>query len=215
MYHDLYEYLVLNRQLSMPGIGTFLLERKPAETDITHRQIKPAMYSISFDNSAVAAPSKRFFYWLSEKKGLQYHEAIVKFNGFTFDLKNQVLAGHKVIWEQVGTFSKGMKGDIRFESILKEQQYDPPVSAVKLIREKAEHNVRVGEDEKTSSQMVELLKKDEEKKSYWWVPALVVALLLLIIAGFYFSKHGWKTSSAANQEKVTPQKSPGTRKVQE
>src|ERR1041384_3401382 len=51
MYSDLYEYLVLNKRLSVPGIGTFLLERRPAVTDLTHRQINSPAYTISLDHS--------------------------------------------------------------------------------------------------------------------------------------------------------------------
>ncbi|MEI9912027.1 MAG: hypothetical protein WDO71_21700 [Bacteroidota bacterium] len=39
MYQELYAYLILHRQLNVPGIGTFLVERKPAETEFTHKQI--------------------------------------------------------------------------------------------------------------------------------------------------------------------------------
>ncbi|HLG41203.1 MAG TPA: hypothetical protein VI461_16095, partial [Chitinophagaceae bacterium] len=64
MYNELYEYLVLNRQLSVPGIGTFFLERKPAETDLSYRQINASAYTIVLKHSN-ATPAKKFFYWLA------------------------------------------------------------------------------------------------------------------------------------------------------
>ena len=118
MYSDLYEYLILNNRLSVPGIGTILLERKPAATDFTHRQINPPAYTISLHQTN-ETPAKKFFYWLADKLNIHYHEAIVRFNGFAYDLKNQVSAGNKIYWDNVGTLSKGISGEIRFESCIK------------------------------------------------------------------------------------------------
>src|ERR1044071_2341984 len=143
MYSDLYEYLVLNKRLSVPGIGTFLLERKPAVTDLTHRQINSPAYTISLDHSN-ETPAKKLFYWLADKLNIHYHEAIVRFNGFAYDLKNQVSSGNKISWDNIGTLSKGMSGEIRFEPALKDHRFDSPVSAARIIREKAVHNIRVG-----------------------------------------------------------------------
>jgi hypothetical protein len=209
MYYDLYEYLVINKKLNVPGIGTFLLERKPAETDFTHREINPPAYSISLHHSS-EIPAKKFFYWLAEKLHIHYHEAIVQFNGFTFDLKNQLAAGNKISWENVGILSKGMAGEVRFESALKEYFFDPPVSAARIIREKALHNVRVGEDDKTSAEMTEWLHPEEKTKSYWWVPALIAGILLVIFLVIYFSQQGVSQSSTGNQQLLSPEKSGAT-----
>ena len=209
MYYDLYEYLVLNKKLNVPGIGTFLLERKPAETDLTHREINPPAYSISLHHSS-EIPAKKFFYWLAEKLHIQYHEAIVRFNGFAYDLKTQLAAGNKINWDNVGILSKGMAGEVRFESALKEYLFDPPVSAARIIREKAVHNVRVGEEEKTSAEMTEWLHPEEKAASYWWVPALITGILLVIFTGIYFSRKGVSISSAANQQSLSPEKSEAT-----
>lgn len=212
MYQDLYEYLILYKQLNIPGVGTLLLERKPAETEFTHKQINPPAYSISLQQGN-SAPLKFFFNWLSDKLNISYHEAIIKFNGFAIDLKNQVLSGDKVMWNDVGMLSKGIAGEIKFEPALKENRFDPPVSAVRVIREKAVHNVRVGEQEKTSVEMAEWLNPADEGRSYWWAPALIAAVLLTIFTGIYFSQKGLKASSASNQKYLSPKELQATYKT--
>jgi len=212
MYHDLYEYLVLHKQLNVPGIGTFILERKPAETEFTHKQINPSAYTITLQQNNTT-PSKKLFNWLADRFHISYHEAIIKFNGFAFDLKNQVLSGNKVLWSQIGTLSKGMADRIRFEPALTEHRFDKPVSAVRVIREKAVHHVKVGEEEKTSEEMAEWLNPADEKRAYWWAPALIVGILLVIIAGIYFSQNGLHSSSAGNQKKISPQQETSTHKI--
>jgi hypothetical protein len=205
MYQDLYEYLVLNKKLNVPGIGTFLLERIPAGTDLTHRQVNPPGYTISLHHNN-ETPAKKFFYWLADKLNIHYHEAIVRFNGFAYDLKNQVSSGNKITWNNVGILSKGMAGEVRFEPLLKEHHFDSPVSVSKIIRDKAVHNVRVGELDKTSAEMTEWLHPEEKEKSYWWVPALIAGIILIIFTGIYFSQQGVSVSSAGNQQVLSPEK---------
>jgi len=212
MYNDLYEYLVLFKRLIVPGVGTFLLERKPAATDLTHRQINPPAYTIRFHTNS-ETPTRKFFNWLANKLNIHYHEAIVRFNSFAFDMKDQVAAGHKVIWQNVGTLTKGISGDVRFESALTDHYFDPPVSAARIIREKAVHSIRVGEQEKTSAEMIERLHPDEKRLSYWWAPALIAAIVLLIVLGLYFSQQGMSQSSTSNQQKLSPQKATPTYQI--
>jgi hypothetical protein len=205
MYGDLYQYLILYEQLSLPGIGTFNLERKPATADFPQKLVYPPSYTITFHQNN-EAPVKRCFHWLAGRLNIPYHEAIVRFNGFAYDLKNQLMSGNKITWDEVGVLSKSMAGEVKFEPVLKDHRFDRPVNAVRLIREKAEHNVRVGEEEKTSTQMTEWLNQGEGKKSYYRSPAWIAVILLIIFTGIYFMQRGFSASSAANQQKVSPQK---------
>ena len=205
MYQDLYEYLILNKQLNVPGIGTFLLERKPAGTDVVHRQISSPVYSIIL-TQLTGNPTKKFFYWLADRMNVHYHDAIVRFNGFIYELRNQVMSGDKVTWDHVGTLRKGMAGEIRFDSALKEYTFDPAVSAARIIREKAVHTVRVGEDEKSSAEMSEWLHPEEEKKTYWWAPALIIGIVLVITIAVYFFQKGINPASTGNQQSLSPEK---------
>jgi hypothetical protein len=212
MFGDLYEYLILYKRLNVPGIGTFLLERKPAVTDLTHRQINPPAYTISFQSNN-EIPAKKFFYWLADRLQIHYHEAIVRFNSFVYDLKDQVASGNIIVWYNVGTITRGMSGDLRFEPAISEDYLDQPVSAARIIREKAVHNIRVGEEEKTSVEMIERLHPGEKQLTYWWAPALIVVIILLILLGLYFSQQGSNASPVGNQQKLSPQKASSTYKV--
>lgn len=212
MYDDLYQYLILYGQLSLPGIGTFNVEKKPASADFSQKLVYASSWSINFHQEN-ETPVKRFFYWLADKLNIPYHEAVLRFNGFVFDLKNQVASGNKIDWSEVGTLSKGMGGELKFEPALKDHQFDRPVNAARLIREKAEHTVRVGEQEKTSTQMTEWLSQPDEKSSYWRLPALIAAILLLVFISIYFLQQGFAVASAANQQKLSPQQEAATYKT--
>jgi hypothetical protein len=205
MYDELYEYFSFYKQLNVPGIGIFLLERRPAEADFTSRVINPPAYTIIL-RSDNTTPGKKFFYWLADKLNISYTDAVVRFNDFIFDIKNQVLSGTKITWMGIGTLSKGMAGEIKFEAAVKDHSFESPVRAVKIIRIKAEHAVRVGEEQRTSTEMVEWLSGTKEKISHWRGIALIIAILSIVFIAFYFFQHGLNTSSSANQQKLSPQK---------
>jgi len=213
MYGELYQYLILHKQLNIPGIGTFLLERKPADIDFVNKIVNPPAFTVALHHGN-ATPSKKVFNWLASTLDISERDALIRFNDFAVDLKNRILTGDKLQWNGIGTLSKGMAGEIRFEASLKDMKTGTPVPAIKVIREHAEHTVRVGEQEKTSSEMIEMLAPagEEEKKTYWWGIALIAGLLAFIFIALYFSSKGLNTSAAGNQQKLEPQKETRTHK---
>lgn len=211
MYSELYSYLILNKNLPLPGIGTFLLQRHSAVADFPNKSILPPYYEIVLE-SKENTPSAIFYKWLSQHLVSTNHEAVTKFNNFAFDLKQKVSNGAIINWNDVGTISKGLDGGIKFvpqgKIILEE-----PVFAEKVIRERSEHFVRVGEEEKTSQEMISLLNKEEEKKSIWWLLALVLGIISVMFLGWYFSEYGVAISSTSNGKKLMPIESSPTYKL--
>jgi len=204
MYTKLYQYLLQHKQLPVPGIGTFLLERKSAEIDFFNKKIDPPSYAVALDPGS-HLPGQHFFKWLANALGVSDREAIFRFNDFAFDMKKQIGEGHVINWNGIGTLNKGLGGDVKLTPSAIEMVFEKPVVAEKVIREKAEHMVRVGEDERTSVEMTEMLSQKEEKKSQWWIYALALALLSIMFLGWYFSEHGVDISSAANGQALIPQ----------
>ncbi len=183
MYDELYEYLLLNRSLTVPGIGTFLLERSPARLDFTDKLIYPPVFSI----------------------GIKESELSVDFSGRINDLvsgwKKKIDNGGIINWEGVGTIQKDDSGAVEF--IAASHLVEDPVPAIRVLRERAEHSVRVGEDERTSTQMTEMLSETTDvKRSLWWAWAAAIGLFALIFLGWYFSENGVEPGSTANGKKL-------------
>jgi hypothetical protein len=206
MYEALYQYFILHKQLSLPGIGTFLLEKKSAHNDFVNKQIYPPAFSVSL-NSSGNPSSVNFFKWLAGALHISDHDAIIRFNDFLFDLKKQINEGSTIEWHGVGTLSKGLAGETIFAPAIN-PAVEKPVAAVKVIREKAEHMVRVGEDQKTSAEMTEMLNKPKIKRSFWWVATLLAGLPALLFIVWNFYEHGINVSSTANGMKLVPMEAP-------
>lgn len=203
MYPELYQYLLLNKELPLPGVGTFMLERKTATGDFPNKKINPPAYAFTMQGGS-HLPDKGFFHWLGQSLGITDREAIFKFNDFAFDLKKQLADGNTITWNGVGILSRGLGGDVKFSPIQELVIPEMPAQAEKVLREKAEHTVRVGEEEKTAAEMVEMLNQPEEKKSYWWAWALALGLLATVFLGWYFSEHGLELSSTGNTQQLVP-----------
>ena len=202
MYEEFYQYFIQHKKLAVPGVGTFLLERKPAVSDFVNKQINPPNYSVALQ-AAVDPPSIHFFKWLAGALHISDHDAIIRFNDFVFDFKKQINDGSTINWHAVGAISKGLAGEMKFDPAIR-PALEKPVAAEKVIREKSEHMVRVGEDQKTSAEMTEMLNLPETKRSRWWITALVAGLLSLLFIGWYFLEHGIDVSSTANSLKLVP-----------
>jgi hypothetical protein len=214
MYGELYQYFIRHKNLSLPGIGTFYLERIPASSDFPNRIINPPSFNIALQAVNVS-PSKAFFKWLAESYSISERDAVIRFNDFAFSLKQELANGKSIEWNGMGVLSPGLAGEIKFDPALNGLNADVPVKAEKVIRDKAEHTVRVGEDERTSAQMIEMLNQRGPGKNYWWAWALALAIIIIMFLGWYFSAYGLQLSSSGNNLKAEPTTSGQTYKVPE
>jgi hypothetical protein len=201
MQDSLYEFLLLNKKLSLPGIGTIALCQSPAQHDFPNKQfIAPtSFFTIDPGNDK---PSKKLFDWLSSSLNITEWEAIKSVNDFSFDLKKKLSEFGEVSWKKVGVIRRNNNGDLKLDpdNILLESE--SPVTAEKVIRVKAEHTVLVGEKEKTSVEMEEYLTGSPAKKNYTWLIAVILTALAVMFIGWYFSEKGFSTSSAGNQSVI-------------
>lgn len=198
----LYQYLIQHQTLNIPGVGSLIVVRKPAIDDFGSKSFYPPVYSFSFDD-AKDAPSKTLYSWIAQIFNCSEFDAIKKVNEFGFDLKQQVQAGKIVNWNGVGKFYQGKDGVIKFDLQPVDSTYEKPVVVEKVIRENASHQVRVGEDYRTTAQMTELLYKEEDApKNKWWTLPLILMIIAFLLTALYFSNQGFKIGSTGLQQKL-------------
>lgn len=201
MQDALYEFLILNSKLSLPGIGTIILHKRSSEHDFGDRQFSPPVYhyEIAAGNDK---PSKKLFDWLSYSHGITEWEAIKFVNDFSFELKKKIAEAGEMNWENVGVFSRDKTGHLKLTSSSINLLSEHPVIAEKMLREKAEHTVLVGEQEKTSAEMEEYFAEASPKRDYLWLIAIALTVLSLLFAGWHFSKKGFDAASTGNQSVI-------------
>jgi hypothetical protein len=197
MQNSLYEFLILNKKISLPGIGTISLRQDPAQLDIGNRQFTSSSFSFLLDTKN-DTPSKKLFEWLAVSLGISEWDAIRSVNDFSSSLKNKISEEGKVSWENIGVLSRGNTGDLKLNPFAIDIRSEQPVNAEKVIREKFEHTVLVGEQEKTSVEMVEYFAEETPKRNYAWIVAVAIIVLAVMFIGWYFSEKGFAPSSAGN-----------------
>lgn len=204
MYNTLYQYLIFNKQLSLPGVGTISIQRIAGEHDIANKLFTAPRYSIEMDNSR-DKPSRNLFNWLTRELNIPEWDAVRMVNDFSFDLKNNITTTGAVTWKNIGRLHRDETGSIVLEALPVELESEAPVLAEKVIREHAEHTVLVGEKERTSSEMEMMLGAEPgmaKRRDFGWIIAVILAVLALMFIGLYFSEKGLKPSSAGNQVEV-------------
>lgn len=191
MYQQLYRYLVQNQQLQLPGIGTLAIQQADAEMNIADHSVTAGTYQLDFHKDNTVTVPAKLYNWLAGVSGITEREAIVQYNDFVFDLQQQLKNGATINWQQVGVLTAGLGGEIKFESAVKQYAAGYAVTAHKVKREQALHTIRVGEQEKTSAEMIEMLAPQTATRDAWMIVAYVLlGLSLAFVAWYLATKQG-------------------------
>lgn len=201
MQDTLYEFLIINKKLSLPGIGTISLRQNSSQLDFTDKQLSSPSFYFVLDHEN-DTPSKKTFDWLSLSRGISEWDAIRSVNDFSFSLKNSISRVGEATWDGVGVLKRDKTGNLTLDPHKITLQTEQPVHAEKVIREKFEHTVLVGEREKSSVEMAEYFASETPGKNYAWVIAVVVTILAVMFIGWYFSDKGFSPSSAGNNSVI-------------
>ena len=174
MYDVIAPSFFQRKQCHLPGIGTLLMITHPAQTDFVNTQIKAPVQEITF--TAVTDDENIFN----------------EFSAISELMKRTLDEERTVILNGVGTFSKDDAGEIHFAAIQLDAIYTPPVTAGRVIRQDAQHNILVGDRETNSAIMTEFFNDEEVVvKNRWWVWAIVLVAVAIAVLSFYFYRNGW------------------------
>lgn len=113
MIDILHRFLLQNRSISIPGLGTLHAERIPARLSSDRLQIIPPGYSFRFDKY-FDAPDKAFFVYLSGRKGVPEYESMRLYNQFAQDFRSAIMLEERAEWPGIGYFRKNVSGEVEF-----------------------------------------------------------------------------------------------------
>ena len=187
MYNSLYKYLIFYKRLNLPGIGSLTVEQLPGRLDFLNKQLHSPIPVIRFTSDKAAASDKQLFEFLAADMGLSELDAIRQFNDLTFHLKDELNRKGQVALQGIGTLKKEFGDNFAFQPEVSIQQYFPDASAERVVRKEATHTVKVGEDERSSDEMMEILSDEEpEAADKWWMYALILGILGLAAVVYYY-----------------------------
>lgn len=214
MFGILYQYLIQQKSLSLPGLGTLQLQHIPAISNFSDHLVEPPTQKITFDDLN-DSPNKNLFQYVSALLQIEEWEAIKKVNDFAFELKNELKQGNEIVWDKIGVLKTDLSGAVLLEA--KAIQYDflQPVAARRIIRSNASHTILRGDREVNETffhqQDVEAANENAAiagTKKKWWLFVLVTSLIALIILFIHLYQKGLSVNSLFNTNQIPAKEAP-------
>ena len=189
MFNLFYKYLLINRQVGIPGIGLFQLSQSFATIDAEEKIIHPPVPQIRFTQKTTGA-DKKFFQFVSSELHVQEWESIRRFHDFTYKLKNDLNSKQSVELAGMGVLVKNNTGDITFEPDTLLSRYYPEVSIEKLYQQdvlppkvKEVPFIPPPDDWIKDEEVVE---EAVARPDRWWIAAGVLATIAIAAIIFYY-----------------------------
>ncbi|MBL7771189.1 MAG: hypothetical protein JNK20_19605 [Flavipsychrobacter sp.] len=206
-------YLLQQKRISIPGLGTLYMERVPARTDFVNARILPPLYRFRFDQY-FDAPDKDLFGYLSNQLGIPDFEAVKWYNEFAYALRTKIRNNEPAAWPGLGNFIADEKGEIAFETEKPCFDLPYPVPANRIVREHTGHAILVGDREVMVSDLTE---RSEDavfvERGSWWIYALIIAALALMGIGYHYYMQDAGQQNGGNQQIVPASPMPSSSRI--
>lgn len=183
MHQLIASYLFQHKTCPLPGIGSLSLSTSSAAPDFSNKIINAPTSSIGLiPDEADAAP---FLAYIALQTNSDHYEASSALDHFCDGLKTEVKARSAAKLEGIGDLVVDSNGDISFVAQELPKDFVQPVTAERVMRPQAEHNILVGDKETTNIEMTEYFNVEKEKKDLWWIWAIILAVAGLVFVLFY------------------------------
>jgi hypothetical protein len=183
----LYRYFSLSGSVSIPGLGALSMVRIPAVIDFSTRQFFPPFQVLKFKTSNSDSTPEQSNY-IARLSGMNKEHVDNELKMLGEELKTRLMAERKLEWMDVGSFSVSDEGEIGFVPKTLATEFFTPVHYVHVLRPNAEHTIKVGEDEKTNTDM-EVFFEDQranEGKNKWKKAALAMVFIAALLLAIRF-----------------------------
>ncbi|PZP51246.1 MAG: hypothetical protein DI598_03685 [Pseudopedobacter saltans] len=185
IYPLLYQYLLSNKILLLPKIGTFSLSSVGARYDYPTQSLQAPSMDFTFQGSVNSKKNDQHLYsYLGNTLSDTQLSAEQEIDDFAEKILQKLQEDGNVLLPGIGTLR------ILNEKIILDGSYDPKMmfpdqSALPVKRENANTKILSGDTEYTKREMENILDESKKKKN-WWVYLLIAVLILGVAAGIYY-----------------------------
>lgn len=190
MFQLLYKFLILNKKVSVPGIGVFYIDRKPAYLDFSNKVFIAPSGQIAFTEGS-ATTVEKFYSFLSKEQQIEASEAVQHFNDFAQSLTYNLHTNGRVELPGFGWLSKDGTGVLKFQPAKELSSFYTNVAAERTIRDVSNVSIPVaGKIKNKSIPAVVNHETTSYKKDYWWVFAILLAGAAIAAIIYYYNQNG-------------------------
>ena len=169
--------LLEENSATIAGLGTFLIEKLPAQ--VKEDVVYPPQNMILFEHSK-DVEGFDFVTKLSQWNQIRMDVAQILISEWISLIENGVEHNKSVFLDNFGTFSKEPSGKIVFQSIIipelniENEGFEPVVIAPKIKKENFQNEVHVVKDKRTI-----LIRKEKKRDKTWFFGIILAAVILL------------------------------------
>jgi hypothetical protein len=203
----LHRYFSLSGNVSIPGLGALSKVRIPAVVDFSNKQLFPPVQDIKFKtNNSDSTPEQSSY--IARLSGMNSEGVDNALKLLGEELKTRLKTERKLEWMDVGTFSVSDEGEIGFTPKHATTDFFHPVQYAHVLRPDAEISIKVGEDEKTNTDM-EIFFEDQRADAVnkkWQKAAMAMVLIaaLILVSRFMFGSFDLRASRYNPLNFITP-----------
>lgn len=196
------KYLLQYKKVVIPHIGQFELLPHPATFDFGDRLIYSPTYKTQFiPEDRVADHQINYMAIATGSDGVTISQQL---NELGTSLKNTIQQ-QVFEWQGIGQLKWSDNGGIIFQPAAISVSGLQPVTAHKVLREKVQHTVLVGDHEVQTSvnePATEVIDQPlKRKRTVLWIAGILTVLAIGFIV-YYFYANGFQTSSSGYRQKV-------------
>lgn len=200
------EYLNCHNLLQLEGFGRLEVVELPASLDFSNQQLVPGMRRLLY--STTVAEADHFTDWLQQHHHLSREAAAQWCSRFVEKFRDALRQEGVVALPLFGTFRQE-EGTVVFVQQEPPLQLLPSVAAHRVIRKDAQHSLRVGDAERSNTEIQEWLQlQQQRKRSRWWAGALLVFLIALSSIFMYARLHYMQWKHQGSYRPVPLQETP-------
>jgi hypothetical protein len=188
------KYLLQYKRVCIPNIGTFEIVQHPAQLNVADKLIAPPVYTTRHIGSN-DVPEHQFHFFASA--GLAKEELAHELFVFGERLKRRV-QNAPFHWKGFGTLDY-TSSELSFQPDEIWLEGLQSVPANKVLRENAQHNMLVGDQEMTSQQVTDVLNQAEYKRPWFIVAGWVLLIVALVAIIIFLYVRNFQTSASGLQ----------------
>jgi len=192
MQHLIEQFLIQHKYCPLPKIGTLELKQRNADFSVGEKLISaPAPFiELTFVEKNPAA----FMSFIAKQKNIDNHQAVSMLQEYCTAILN-MQNGQEMSIAEAGSVSVNNKGEFQFIQRELPQEFLPKIALNRVVHPEAVHQVRVGDEQKTTAYMHGYLKDAKVKKGNQWLMFFLVIILLLLTVVIHYVTDNTSTSN--------------------
>ncbi|MCU0396444.1 MAG: hypothetical protein MUF29_11095 [Chitinophagaceae bacterium] len=181
MNNLLQSYLVEFGHLSLAGMGRLETVLVPARYNVAEHRLDPPSGRVNWQplTGEETDSLQHLTGFLARALQVTEEEAFDQYRAHCAQMQQKIRNAGELVWPPFGRFLLSAN-ELQFEQADSQPAF-APLSAERIIHEGVAHQLRVGDNETTTTEMEAFLNNTEEEKERWWLLPLLIALAAIAL----------------------------------